>query len=117
MIKAEFERLHLVLHQEEAKRLEALSIDEQEKIESMQRMIKETEREMKELKTLIDTLKKEMGNEDLALLKVTRGSLFYHLILSFFFFYCKACFKSNFQLIPFLLSFFMLQNFQNVKRQ
>ncbi|XP_014908433.1 tripartite motif containing 35-28 [Poecilia latipinna] len=69
LIKAEFERLHMVLHQEEAKRLEALSNDETQKIETMQRIIKETEKEIKELRTLIDTIKKEMGNEDLALLK------------------------------------------------
>ncbi|KAM4736660.1 tripartite motif containing 35-28 [Anableps anableps] len=68
-IKAEFERLHMVLHQEETKRLEALSTEEGEKIESMQRMIDETEKEIKELKKLIDTMKKEMGNEDMALLK------------------------------------------------
>ncbi|XP_015254123.1 PREDICTED: zinc-binding protein A33-like [Cyprinodon variegatus] len=68
-IKAEFERLHKVLVQEEAKRLEALSNEEQKKLEIMQRAIDMAEEDIVKMKELIETVKKEMGNEDLLLLK------------------------------------------------
>ncbi|KAK5598767.1 hypothetical protein CRENBAI_004682 [Crenichthys baileyi] len=68
-IKAEFERLHNLLYLEEAKRLEALSNEEKDRINSMQRMIDETEKDIAKIKELIETVKKEMGNEDLPLLK------------------------------------------------
>lgn len=93
-IKAEFERLHQVLYREETRRLEALAYEEKQKMERMQRSIEDVEREIVELKNLIEMVKKEMGNEDLALLKVRKGSLFYCLILSWFFYY-KTCFKAN----------------------
>ncbi|XP_047214378.1 tripartite motif containing 35-28 [Girardinichthys multiradiatus] len=68
-IKAEFGRLHALLYLEESKRLEALSNEEKDMINSMQRMIDETEKDIAKIKELIETVKKEMGNEDLPLLK------------------------------------------------
>ncbi|CAK6977101.1 tripartite motif containing 35-28 [Scomber scombrus] len=68
-IKAEFERLHKVLVTEEVMRLEALACEEKEKLESIQSLIDKANRDTAALKELIDTLKKEMGNEDLALVR------------------------------------------------
>ncbi|XP_053183439.1 tripartite motif containing 35-28 [Scomber japonicus] len=68
-IKSEFERLHKVLVTEEVMRLQALACDEKEKLESIQSMIDKANRDTAALKELIDTLKKEMGNEDLALVR------------------------------------------------
>ncbi|MEQ2158182.1 hypothetical protein GOODEAATRI_009649 [Goodea atripinnis] len=75
-IKAEFERLHNLLYLEESKRLEALSNEEKDRINSMQRMIDETEKDIAKIKELIETVKKEMGNEDLPLLKMLPYMLF-----------------------------------------
>lgn len=69
IIKAEFERLHQVLYQEEIRRLDTLSYEEKEKTEFLQRTIEDVDREIAELKKLTEMVKKEMGNEDLALLK------------------------------------------------
>lgn len=80
-IKAEFERLHKVLVQEEAKRLEALSNEEQKKLEIMQRAIDMAEEDIVKMKELIETVKREMGNEDLLLLKVNEGSSFKAVML------------------------------------
>ncbi|XP_073342119.1 tripartite motif containing 35-28 [Pagrus major] len=68
-IKAEFERLHTALVTEEALRLKALAAEEEEKIAAIQELIANTNKDVVNLKELIDTLKKEMGNEDLPLLK------------------------------------------------
>lgn len=69
-IKAEFERLRAVLVTEEALRLKALSTEEDEKIADINELIETTNKDIIALKELIETLKKEMGNEDLALLRV-----------------------------------------------
>ncbi|XP_042071837.1 tripartite motif containing 35-28 [Haplochromis burtoni] len=68
-IKAEFQRLHDVLTAEEAMRLKALSDEEGEKIAGIQKLIESTEKDVVAMKELIDTIKKEMGNEDLPLLR------------------------------------------------
>uniref|UniRef100_A0A3Q1F8S7 Tripartite motif containing 35-28 n=1 Tax=Acanthochromis polyacanthus TaxID=80966 RepID=A0A3Q1F8S7_9TELE len=68
-IKAEFERLHKVLVTEEALRLKALATDEEEQIARVQRQIEHTNKDIATLKELIDSMKKEIGNEDLALLR------------------------------------------------
>lgn len=73
-IKSEFERLHAALVTEEALRLKALATEEEEKIAAIQELIANTNEDIVTLKELIDTLKKEMGNEDLPLLKVREGS-------------------------------------------
>ena len=69
-IKVEFERLHNALYTEEALRLKALAAEEEQKIAAIQEQIANTSKDITALKELIDTLKKEMGNEDLPLLKV-----------------------------------------------
>uniref|UniRef100_A0A673CH42 Tripartite motif containing 35-28 n=1 Tax=Sphaeramia orbicularis TaxID=375764 RepID=A0A673CH42_9TELE len=74
-IKAEFERLHAVLHAEEARRLKALEVEEEQKISSVQDMIASAEKDIKTLGDLIETLKKEMGNEDLPLLMYLQSSV------------------------------------------
>ncbi|XP_026173658.1 tripartite motif containing 35-28 [Mastacembelus armatus] len=69
VIKTEFERLHKVLVTEEALRLKVLAVEEEQKIATMQELIDGTKRDIASLNQLIDTLKKEMGNEDLPLLR------------------------------------------------
>lgn len=67
-IKEEFEKLHKALYAEENLRLEALATEEQEKTVAINEKISKTEEHIKTLKELVDTLKKELGNEDLPLL-------------------------------------------------
>lgn len=71
-IKSEFERLHKVLVTEEALRLKALASEEDEKTANLQKQIDDTKKDIKDMNEIIDTLKKEMGNEDLPLLRVRR---------------------------------------------
>lgn len=59
-----------MLTTEEAMRLKALSDEEGEKIAGIQKLIESTEKDVVAIKELIDTIKKEMGNEDLPLLRV-----------------------------------------------
>lgn len=68
-IKAEFERLHEVLVAEEALRLKALATEEEQKIAAIQELIDNTNKDIEALNKLSDTLKKEMGDEDLTLLR------------------------------------------------
>ncbi|XP_072316315.1 zinc-binding protein A33-like [Eucyclogobius newberryi] len=67
-IKDEFQRLHNILYAEENKRLEVLASEEKEKITALEEKISKTEEHLKSLKELLDTLKIELGNEDLPLL-------------------------------------------------
>lgn len=75
-IKEEFQRLHEVLVKEETLRLEALANEEEQKVGAVQKLIEHTKKDIVALKELIDSLKKEMGNEDLPLLQVGDGSCF-----------------------------------------
>lgn len=59
-----------MLVSEQAMRLKALSDEESEKIAAVQELIQDTEKDIVSLKELIDKIKKEMGNEDLPLLRV-----------------------------------------------
>lgn len=68
-IKVEFERLHKALVTEQALRLKALATEEEQKIADIQELIKNTNKDIADLNKLSDTLKKEMGNEDLPLLR------------------------------------------------
>ncbi|XP_029306508.1 LOW QUALITY PROTEIN: tripartite motif containing 35-28 [Cottoperca gobio] len=68
-IKVEFERLHKLLLTEEALRLKALADEEEQKIASIQELIESTNEDIMALNKLSETLKKEMGNEDLPLLR------------------------------------------------
>lgn len=70
-IKAEFERLHEVLATEEALRLHSLASEEEKKITTIKDLSAKTKSDIGVLNELIDTLKKEMGNEDLPLVQVT----------------------------------------------
>ncbi|KAM6967848.1 zinc-binding protein A33-like [Aplochiton taeniatus] len=69
LIKAEFERLHNVLYTEEALRLKALADEEEDKSVTMEDKISTLTRELVILTDLIQTLKREMGGEDLDFLK------------------------------------------------
>ncbi|KAM6910554.1 tripartite motif containing 35-28 [Xenentodon cancila] len=68
-IKAEFERLRNMLVTEEALCLKVLASDEEEKIAQLERCINITKKDIADLNELIDSLKKEMGNDDLPLLQ------------------------------------------------
>lgn len=75
-IKEEFQRLREVLVKEETLRLEALAHEEEQKVGAIQKLIEHTKKDIVALKELIDSLKKEMGNEDLPLLQVGDSSCF-----------------------------------------
>lgn len=68
-IKAEFERLHKVLVTEEALRLKALAAEEEQKIAAVKELIENTNKDIETLTKINDTLKREMGNEDLPFLQ------------------------------------------------
>lgn len=72
-----------MLTAEEAMRLKALSDEEGEKIAGIQKQIESTEKDVVAMKELIDTIKKEMGNEDLPLLRVkkTKTKVCYHNVV------------------------------------
>lgn len=72
-----------MLTAEEAMRLKALSDEEGEKIAGIQKQIESTEKDVVAMKELIDTIKKEMGNEDLPLLRVkkTKKKVCYHNVI------------------------------------
>lgn len=62
-----------MLFTEEALRLQALAAEEEQKTAAIKDMIANTNKDVVVLKELIETLKKEMGNEDLPLLRVRGG--------------------------------------------
>ncbi|KAM8871303.1 tripartite motif containing 35-28 [Spinachia spinachia] len=68
-IKLEFERLRAELVAEEARRMEALAAEEEEKIAALQELLHGTDHDIAAIAKLSETLQKEMGNEDLALLQ------------------------------------------------
>lgn len=69
-IRAEFDSLRLVLDKEEAWRLQALATEEEQKVSAVQQLIENTNSDIIALKQLIESVKREIGNEDLALLQV-----------------------------------------------
>ena len=78
-IKTEFNRLHQVLHAEEAARLKALTDEEEEKTITVKEHINRLTRDIATLSELIKTVKREMGAEDLPFLQVTLASVvIYH---------------------------------------
>lgn len=83
-IKAEYERIREALDAEEKQRLQALATEEQEKTAAIAEMIKDTEKDIVALNKHIETLKKEMGNEDLPLVRVREGSLVLSVLFSCF---------------------------------
>lgn len=68
-IKAEFESLRLMLADLEASRLKALASEEEQKLSAVQQLIGKTNNDIIGLKRLTESVKREMGNEDLALLQ------------------------------------------------
>lgn len=72
-IRAEFKRLQEELAKEEAHRLQVLASEEDEKITALQELHKKTKKDIVDLEEIIDSLKKEMGNEDLPLVRVRKG--------------------------------------------
>lgn len=65
-----------MLVKEETLRLEALANEEEQKVGAVQKLIEHTRKDIVALKELIDSLKREMGNEDLPLLQVGDSSCF-----------------------------------------
>lgn len=74
-IQLEFKRLHDALVSEERQRLNALAAEEEQKITAIQELTGNIEQDIVGLRKLIESVKKEMGNEDVPLLQV-RGSSF-----------------------------------------
>ena len=74
-IKAEFERLRQVLCVEEAARLKALADEEEDKRSGMEERISSLTSDIAALTKLVQTVKREMGAEDLTFLQVSRRGL------------------------------------------
>lgn len=68
-IKAEFERLHEALVREEALRLKALNDEEEQKMAALNKLFEDTNDDISTLNKVIQTMQREMGNEDLPFLK------------------------------------------------
>lgn len=69
-IKQEIERLHQVLNEEETSRINALYREENEKKMIMNERIEIITRDISALAELIQSVKREMGAEDLTFLQV-----------------------------------------------
>lgn len=69
-IKQEFERLHQVLNDEETSRINALHREENEKKLMMNERIESITRDISALAELIQSVKREMGAEELTFLQV-----------------------------------------------
>uniref|UniRef100_A0A3P8VVK0 Tripartite motif containing 35-28 n=2 Tax=Cynoglossus semilaevis TaxID=244447 RepID=A0A3P8VVK0_CYNSE len=67
-IKTEFERLHQVLVAEENRRLHLLATEEGQKVAKIETLISRTKEDILSLDKVIQSVKKEMGDEDLTLL-------------------------------------------------
>lgn len=82
-IQAEFERLQKFLDTEKNRRLKDVADEAEQKIADIKELIENTNKDIAGLKKLIDSLKKEMGNEDLSLLRVRENtsSVRLHLVL------------------------------------
>ncbi|KAF7659235.1 hypothetical protein LDENG_00000760 [Lucifuga dentata] len=68
-IRAEFVRLHERLTIDEALRLKALADEEEQKIAALEDLIVKTKKDITTLAELTDSIKREMGNEDLPLVR------------------------------------------------
>lgn len=74
LIQQEFRRLRDALLTEERVRLSALAAEEEQKIAALQELSRTVEQDTVGLRKLIETVKKEMGDEDVPLLQVGRSS-------------------------------------------
>lgn len=77
-IQLEFKRLHDALLKEEGLRLSELAHEEEQKIAAVRKLTENIKADISDLRKLIVSVKKELGNEDLPLLQVKRDS-FYQL--------------------------------------
>lgn len=75
-IQLEFRRLHDALLTEERLRLSELARDEEQKIAAVRQLTETIKEDIGDLKKLIVSVKKEMGNDDLPLLQVRRDRFF-----------------------------------------
>lgn len=80
-IKQEIERLHQVLNEEETTRINALYREENEKKMIMNERIENISRDISALAELIQSVKREMGAEDLTFLQVRLFFLYVYLII------------------------------------
>lgn len=69
-IHLEFQRLHQALLAEERLRLEALAAEEQQKIAALRELGGAIRQDVAGLRRLVESVKREMGNEDVPLLQV-----------------------------------------------
>lgn len=69
-IRLEFQRLHQALLTEEGLRLEALAAEEQQKIAALRELSGNIRQDVVGLRRLVESVKREMGNEDVPLLQV-----------------------------------------------
>lgn len=106
-IQLEFKRLQDALLTEERLRLSELAHEEEQKIAAVQNLTENIKEDISDLKKLIVSVKKEMGNEDLPLLQVRRAS-FYQLNSNV---RLKGCILYSGTLS------FLFQNFQDLKRK
>lgn len=74
-IRQEFERLHQILKEEEASRIEALKKEEEQKKKMLKGKIESIEQDITSLSALIQSVTKEMDAEDLVVLQVRNFSL------------------------------------------
>ncbi|KAI5086037.1 zinc-binding protein A33 isoform X2, partial [Silurus meridionalis] len=68
-IKKEFEKLHQFLRDEEAARIRALRVEEEQKSQMMKEKIKKLNRDMSSLSDTIRAIEKEMRTEDVSFLQ------------------------------------------------
>lgn len=69
-IKSQFKRLHLILYDEELKRIAAVKKEEDEKIAGMKDKVKELSADMISLTDTISLIEEQLKEEDMVLLKV-----------------------------------------------
>lgn len=109
-IKTEFERLHQVLVAEENRRLHLLATEEGQKVAKIETLISRTKEDILSLDKVIQSVKKEMGDEDLTLLLV---KLLDYIAAVRFLFLCPSCIKNKISFSNDELSlFFYVTEFQ-----
>lgn len=93
-IRLEFQRLHDALLTEERLRLDALAAEEEQKIAAIQELSGNIRQDVVGLRKLVESVKREMGNEDVLLLQVgssfsttlrttaTKAAFLHHILIS-----------------------------------
>lgn len=80
-IKEEFERLHQILKNEEESRITALKAEEMDKKKILEEKIESISHDISNLGELIQSVKREMGAEDLTFLQVR---ILYLILIRFY---------------------------------